>query len=153
MFPYQYCVSCSLYAAPYSLTFLDLLLIVTSSSYVMAFCSIHFEQVLIPGRLLVLRLSSVCCTVGKASWVFSASCSSRFSFNPSAVDILFTNLTKFSSFIYYLCYCLIGYLSEHILLDGSFDLWPETIATKVTNKYINNYSVIRILITNWKIPQ
>ena len=89
---------------------------------VMASCSIHLEHVLIPGKLMVLWLSGVYCRLRKASWVFSGSYSSRFSFNPSAIDILFTSLTKFSSFVYYLCYCLIGYLSEHSLLDGSFDL-------------------------------
>ena len=113
---------CNLYAAPFSVRFLGLLLLVPSVSYVTAFCSIHLEQVLIPGKLLVLRLSGVYCRLGKASWVFSASCSSRFSFKPSAIDILFTSLTKFPSFVYYLCYCLIGYLSKHSLLDGSFDL-------------------------------
>ena len=113
---------CHFYAALFSVKFLGLLLLVPFVSYVMAFCSIHFEQVLIPGKLLVLRLSGMCSAVGKAFWVFSASCSSRFSLNPSAIEILFTSLTKFFSFVYYLCYCFIGHLSEHSLLDGSFDL-------------------------------
>ena len=156
---------CNLYAALFSVRFLGLLLLVLSSSYVMAFCSIHLKQVLIPGKLLILRLSGVFRAVRKLSRVYSESCSSRLSFNPSATDILFkggsrtaatskmeyfviivngwklltiitkhsildildppllfTSLTKFFSFIYYLCYCLLRYFSEHRLLQGLFDL-------------------------------
>ena len=91
---------CNLYAAPFSVRFPGTPILIPSSSYVMTFCLIHFEKVLIPVKLLVLQLSDVCCTVGKASWVFWASYSSKFSFNLTAINILFTSLTKFFSFIY-----------------------------------------------------
>ena len=158
---------CNLYTGLFSVTFLGLLLLVLSSSYVMALFSIHLKQVLIPGKLLILRLSGLCCIVRKLSWVYAESCCFRLSFNASAIDILFkggsrtaatskmeyfviivngwklltiitkhsildildppllfTSLTKFFSFIYYLCYCLLRYFSEHRLLQGLFDLWP-----------------------------
>ena len=114
----------NLYAAPFSVRFLGTPILIPSSSYVMTFCLIHFEKVLIPVKLLVLQLSDVRCTVVKASWVFWASCSSKFSFNLTAINILFTSLTKFFSFIYYLCYCLIGNLIERSVVDGPFDFWP-----------------------------
>ena len=119
---------CNLHAAPFSVRFLGLLLLVPSASYVMASCSIHLEQVLIPGKLLILRLSSVYCRLGKPSWVFSASCSCRFSFNPSAIDILFTSLTKFQL-------CMLLVLLPYRVSEWTQLTWQIIWSLTIGNRY------------------